>query len=962
MSFLERHIEENKEAEQRMLQRLGASSLSAFVQEVVPSSIAIDRPPRLPAPVDEQRCVALLQEIGAKNKLCKNFIGEGYYGSITPYVIVRNILENPGWYTAYTPYQSEIAQGRLEALLNFQTMCAELSGMEVANASLLDEATAAAEAMTMLWRVRKDAQATARVFLVDESMFDQTIDVLITRAGPLGIEVVVTSLDEHKVGDRGVFGIITQYPNKYGILQDHASLFARAHEHGVRVVTCANLLALTLFRPPGEMGSDVVVGSTQNFGLPMGYGGPHAAYLTTRAAFKRVVPGRMVGVSKDVHGNLAYRLTLQTREQHIRRQHATSNICTAQVLPAMVAGMYGIYHGGEGLKGVASAIHLKTKALRQVLAQLPLQIMTGYFFNTLCIVFTEKQQATREKIKQAFAQVNINLFYAREGNIRLAVDETHTQEDLQAVVEVFCNVFGTAPLSYDEVLSEEVLAIPPVLQRTSAYLQHPTFKKYRTEHEMLRYIKRLENKDISLTHSMIPLGSCTMKLNATAEMLPLSWACFAAIHPFVPASQSMGYEQLMRELGEWLQEITGMAGVSFQPNAGAQGEYAGLLVIRAYFRAIGQAQRDVILIPSSAHGTNPASASMAGMKIVVVPCDQRGYIDLVALKAYGEQCGDRLAGMMITYPSTHGVYEENIEEVCQFIHAQGGQVYMDGANMNAQMGLTSPAKIGVDVCHLNLHKTFCIPHGGGGPGMGPILVGKHLKPYLPTHCVVPSGEKRGIGAVSATPFGSAMLLVIPYAYLRMMGAEGIKKSAERAILHTNYIKARIQNDYPVLYTGSTHKNAHEFIIDCRPFQVANVTVEDIAKRLIDYGFHAPTISFPVVGTMMIEPTESESLEEIDRFCEALLSIRREIAAIINEKKSLHDHVLKNAPHTLSALLKDQWDKPYTRYEAAYPLPYLQKNKYWAPVGRVDNAYGDKNFMCTCPPVEAYQGLNEKLLV
>ena len=877
----------------------------------------------------------------------------GYYETITPNVILRNVLENPGWYTAYTPYQAEIAQGRLEALINFQTAVSDLTGMEIANASLLDEGTAAAEAASMLYGRRSGKKRkSAHTFFASENCHPQTISVLKNRLEPLDIELMVGAVSDLDVTDSGLFGILLQYPGSDGSVVDHTPLISSAHENDVYVTVAADLLSLTLLKSPGEMGADVVVGSSQRFGVPMGYGGPHAAFFATRDEFKRQIPGRIIGVTQDAEGNPAFRMALQTREQHIRREKATSNICTAQVLLAVIAGFYAVYHGPKGLKRIASRVHGLTKLASAGLKKMGFEIKNSQFFDTLTVE-SDSTSAVKTIRKKAESQ-KINLRYS--GNsIGISFDENKTLKDVADILEIFSSVSGTKP-SMDLQKASELIDVdyPEHLARKTAYLEHPVFNEFHSEHEMLRYLKMLENKDLDLTHSMIALGSCTMKLNATTEMIPLTWPEFGKIHPFAPAEQAKGYQQIFNELDGWLSEITGFHKMSFQPNSGAQGEYTGLMTIRAYHIANGDHHRNVTIVPSSAHGTNPASAVMAGMKVVITKCDDQGNIDLEDLRDKIEKNKDNLAALMVTYPSTHGVFEEDIREICQEIHQNGGLVYMDGANMNAQVGLTSPAKIGADVCHLNLHKTFCIPHGGGGPGMGPIGVVKKLSPYLPGHSVVKMGGDQAINPVASAPYGSASILTISHAYVRMMGSEGLTHATEIAILNANYLKDRLKDHYPILYTGKGGHSAHEFIIDLRGFkQRAGIESVDVAKRLMDYGFHAPTMSFPVPGTLMIEPTESESKNELDRFCDAMIHIREEIREVEKGEADPENNVLKHAPHTMRISLSDDWNRPYSREKAVFPMPELRFNKFWPSVSRVDDAYGDRNLMCSCVPVEDY---------
>jgi glycine dehydrogenase len=941
-SFTIRHIGPNSDNIRQMLEVLGISSLDALIEQTVPNAIRLSRSLELPAAQSESAALASLKKIAAKNQVFRSFIGMGYSDCITPPVIQRNILENPGWYTSYTPYQAEIAQGRLEALLNFQTMIIDLTGLEVANASLLDEGTAAAEAMTMSYGESKNK---ANSFFVSDYCHPQTIDVLQTRARPLGINLIIA---DHQTFDftEPIFGAILQYPASDGTIYDYRAFIEKAHAVGALVTVAADPLSLTLLTPPGEFGADIAVGSTQRFGIPLGYGGPHAAYFATKEEYKRQIPGRIVGVSKDVHGKNALRLALQTREQHIRREKATSNICTAQVLLAVMAGMYAVYHGPAGLKAIALDIHQKTVMLAQGLKSLGYVINSEHFFDTLRV---ELGRRSLEDILAACEQRQINLRIFDETAVGISLDETTTTEDLQNLLEIFAG-------GNEQSFSLFELEINS-LTRTTPYLTHPIFNRYHSETELLRYLHKLESKDLSLTTSMIPLGSCTMKLNATAEMMPVTWAEFGNIHPFAPLSQTQGYQILFQQLEEWLSEITGFAGVSLQPNAGSQGEYTGLLVIRQYHESRGESDRNVCLIPQSAHGTNPASAVMCGMKVVAVNCDSQGNVDLNDLQAKAEKHSKHLAALMVTYPSTHGVFEEKIQEICAVVHNHGGQVYMDGANMNAQVGLCRPGDFGADVCHLNLHKTFCIPHGGGGPGMGPIGVASHLIPFLPGHAVVSmpkSTPDSRIGAVSAAPWGSASILVISWMYIAMMGASGLTEATKVAILNANYIAKKLESYYPVLYKGENGLVAHECILDLRSLKKsANIEIDDIGKRLMDYGFHAPTVSWPVAGTIMVEPTESESQEELDRFCDAMIAIRQEIAEIESGKVDAEDNVLKNAPHTAESLIAGEWKHPYSREQAAYPVPWTRENKFWVSVGRIDAAFGDRNFVCSCLPMEAY---------
>ena len=922
-----------------MLKTIGVDSLDTLIQQTVPAKIRLEQGLRLPEPKSEFAFLRDFKQMMGQNQIFKSHIGLGYSDTIVPTVILRNILENPSWYTAYTPYQAEIAQGRLEMLLNYQTMIIDLTGMELANASLLDEGTAAAEAMTMLYGQRPAERNSAEAYFVSELCLPQTIDLLKTRAEPIGIEIVVGDHRSFDVTDSRFYGMMLQYPASNGEVFDYSALIAAAKENGLQVVVAADLLALTLLTPPGEMGADAVVGVSQRFGVPMGFGGPHAGFFATKEKYKRNIPGRIIGVSVDAEGNRALRMALQTREQHIRREKATSNICTAQVLLSIMAASYAIYHGPQGLKKIAEKVYGLTELLAVNLRKLGFVLENTNHFDTLTIqtgAQTAELRALAEKAER-------NLRY-KATTTSISLDETTQEADVIEIISFFETLKG-AKSSEKNV----TWAIPAALTRTSTFLTHSVFNKYHSEHGMLRYLKSLESKDLSMVHSMISLGSCTMKLNATTEMIPVTWPELGKMHPFAPASQTKGYQQLVADLNEWLCEITGFAKMSMQPNSGAQGEYAGLMTIRAYHASRGDHHRNIAIIPSSAHGTNPASAVMAGMKVIVSPCDANGNIDVADLKAKAIEHKDNLSCLMVTYPSTHGVFEETIQEICAIIHENGGQVYMDGANMNAQVGLTSPARIGADVCHLNLHKTFCIPHGGGGPGMGPIGVAPQLVPFLPGH--VNEGTS---GAVSAAPVGSASILAISYAYIAMMGGKGLTTATEIAILNANYIKARLEKEFPILYTGSQGRCAHEMIVDCRPFKLsAGVEAEDIAKRLMDHGFHAPTLSFPVAGTLMIEPTESENKDELDRFCDALLSIRAEIREIEEGKADKASNVLKHAPHTQSAVLLGDWDRPYSREKAVFPLAYVKANKFWPTVSRIDSAYGDRNLVCACEPMESY---------
>ena len=939
-----------------MLSALGIKSLDELAEATVPAAIRLKKRLGLGEPLGEHELIEELKNLAADNQVMRSFIGQGYYDTITPAVILRNVLENPGWYTQYTPYQAEISQGRLEALVNFQTMIEDLTALPMANASLLDEGTAGAEAMLMCF---EKVERKRRVFWVQAETHPQTIAVMSTRAEPLGIQLKVGTAQEIESAlrpgqDNDVAGVLLSYPTTDGRIENYRSLVGKIHAAGAAVVMATDLLALTLIEPPGELGADIAVGSSQRFGVPMGFGGPHAAFLSCRDDFRRLLPGRIIGVSRDAKGKTAFRLALQTREQHIRREKALSNICTAQVLLAVMASMYAVYHGPDGLSQIARRVRAFTAVVDAGLRKLGYKPRPGTYFDTLRIDVDAHEQA---EILARAVDRGINLRRYSDG-IGLSCDETTSHADVHDVLEAFAlrgrggSSDGDLPFEVGELI--KTTDVPPLsLQRTSKFLTHPTFHRYHAEHELLRYINRLQAKDLSLTTSMIPLGSCTMKLNATTEMLPVTWPEFGRIHPFAPAEQWGGYRAMFDQLEAWLAEITGFHAVSLQPNSGAQGEYAGLLAIRGYHRAKGEAHRTVCLIPQSAHGTNPASAVLAGMQVVVVASRSDGTIDLDDLRKKAEQHAANLGALMVTYPSTHGVFEEGIVEVCEAVHRFGGQVYMDGANMNAQVGLTCPAEIGADVCHLNLHKTFCIPHGGGGPGMGPIGVAKHLAPYLPGHPLALPGTQP-VGAVSAAPWGSASILPISFAYIAMMGEPGLRRATEVAILNANYIAHRLGAHYPVLYAGKTGRVAHELILDCRGFKkTAGIEAEDIAKRLMDYGFHAPTMSFPVPGTLMIEPTESESKAELDRFCEAMIGIRTEIEEIATGKMDRANNPLKNAPHTAAAVTATEWDRPYSREQAAFPAPWLRVHKYWPPVARVDNAYGDRNLVCTCPPIETY---------
>ncbi len=946
--FSGRHIGPNKAETVEMLAEIGINSLEELISKTIPDGIRIKGDLEIPTALSEFEYLNQLKKVAAKNKVVKSYIGQGYYDTITPSVILRNVFENPGWYTAYTPYQAEIAQGRLESLLNYQTMVSDLTALPIANASLLDEGTAAAEAMAMLFnhKNRNHDHLTAPKFFVDEKIFAQTKDVLITRATPIGVEIVFGNFEDVLL-DETYFGAIVQYPNADGAVLDYREFINNAHAVNAMVVMATDLLALTLLTPPGELGADVAIGSSQRFGVPMGFGGPHAAFFATKDEFKRTIPGRIIGVSIDAEGNRCLRMALQTREQHIRREKATSNICTAQALLSNMAAMYVIYHGAPGLKNIGKRVHLLTQELSAGLKALGLAHSNEGYFDTLKISIQDA-----EKLRSAAEKKGMNFHYSADATVSISLDETTSREDVETIMNVFAEATGKS-LKQDDQFAAHGYQFAQGLQRTSPYLLHPIFNTHHSETEMMRYIKLLENKDLSLNTSMISLGSCTMKLNAASELIPVSWPEFSRIHPFAPADQTEGYQHIINELETYLSTITGFAATSLQPNSGAQGEYAGLLTIRAYHESRGETHRNVVLIPISAHGTNPASAVMAGMKVVVTKCDEAGNIDVADLKAKAAEHKDDLAALMVTYPSTHGVFEESIREICDTIHQYGGQVYMDGANMNAQVGLTSPGMIGADVCHLNLHKTFAIPHGGGGPGVGPICVAKQLAPFLPGHISL-TNKGTNTHAVSAAAYGSASILLISYAYIKMLGVNGIRNATEYAILNANYMKARLEKYYKILYTGKNGTAAHEFIVDLRPFKAsAGVEAEDVAKRLMDYGFHAPTLSFPVAGTLMIEPTESEDKAELDRFCDALIGIYQEIKAIEDGTSDKKDNVLKNAPHTLSIICADEWSRPYTRQQAAFPLPYVKENKFWPSVSRVNNTHGDRNLICTCEPIESY---------
>ncbi len=943
--FVNKHVGPRAEDLTKMLSVMGYESVEQLINVTVPEHIRLKEDLDLPDALSEQEYLNAIKTTGSKNKIFKNYIGLGYYGTVIPSVILRNVLENPGWYTAYTPYQAEISQGRLEALLNFQTMVLDLTGMELANASLLDEGTAAAEAMIMFLnaRSRKQVKAGVNKFFVDEHIFEQTKDILVTRSAPLGIELIFGSFDEYTPSE-DYFGAIVQYPDSSGNINDYTAFATTCKDTGVRVAAIADIMSLVVLESPGTWGADCVVGSSQRFGVPLGFGGPHAAYFATKNEFKRQIPGRIIGVSVDANGNPALRMALQTREQHIKRAKATSNICTAQALLAVLASSYAVYHGPVGLKEIATSIHSKTCTLALVIEELGYEIINDTYFDTLSI-----STADTDKIKELAEAKEINLYYYKDG-VSISLDETVTENILFDIATVFAEAKGETVDNLTVVES----TIPAKRLRTDAILTHPVFNSHHSETQMMRYLKWLENKDISLVHSMIPLGSCTMKLNAVSELIPITWPEFSDIHPFAPANQTEGYLEMINDLDQLLSTVTGFDRISFQPNSGAQGEYTGLMVIQAYHKENGNENRDVCLIPTSAHGTNPASAVMAGMKIVLVQCDEKGNIDVADLKTKAEENKENLSCLMVTYPSTHGVYEASIIEITDIIHANGGQVYMDGANMNAQVGLTSPGNIGADVCHLNLHKTFAIPHGGGGPGVGCIGVAKHLTVFLPGNAIVGYGGEKAITGVSSAPFGSALILLISYGYLKMLGKSGTKKATEMAIFNANYIKSKLKDHYPTLYTGENGTVAHEMILDLRPIKAeTGIEAADVAKRLIDYGFHAPTLSFPVAGTIMIEPTESESKDELDRFCDAMIEIRNEISRVKDGIYDKEDNPLKNAPHTAETIISDNWDKSYSRETAAYPLSYLKTNKFWVSVGRVNDAYGDRNLICSCPSTESY---------
>lgn len=930
-----------------MLSKIGVSSIDELVDKTIPAHIRLNRELTISEAMTEQEYLNHIEELAAKNKLFKSFIGMGYYETTVPSVILRNVLENPGWYTAYTPYQAEISQGRLEALLNFQTMILDLTGMEIANASLLDEGTAAAEAMIMFFNSRSRAQIKANVnkFFISTHAFPQTIDVVKGKAENLGIELVIGEPTAFE-GDDSFFGAIIQYPDMNGRVKNIDLFIKRLSDKGIPVAVGADILSLVLLASPGSLGADVVFGTTQRFGVPMGYGGPHAAYFAAKESYKRNMPGRIIGVSKDDDGNMALRMALQTREQHIKRGKATSNICTAQALLAVMASMYAVYHGPEGMKFIAKHVHSLATKTAEGLKEMGIEIGSDNYFDTIWV-----KNVSCSAVQSAAEEHEMNFHYIDDSQLTISFGEPHTNNDVETILSIFANVHGKETV---EITPEPSFSLVNAFLRSDDILTHETFNRFHSESKMMRYLKRLENKDLSLVHSMIPLGSCTMKLNAATELIPITNPQFSKMHPFAPVNQAEGYHEMFRELEKDLCESTGFAAMSLQPNSGAQGEYAGLMVIKAYHESRGDHQRKIILIPSSAHGTNPASAVMAGFDVVVTSCDENGNIDIEELRDKAAELKDTLAGLMVTYPSTHGVYEEGIKDITSIIHENGGQVYMDGANMNAQVGLTNPGNIGADVCHLNLHKTFAIPHGGGGPGMGPIGVAEHLAPFLPGSPLVPSGGDQAIHAVSSAPYGSALILLISYAYIKMLGAKGLREATETAILNANYIAAQLEGHYDVLYTGKNGTVAHEMIVDCREFKkTAGVEVADIAKRLIDYGFHAPTVSFPVAGTLMIEPTESEDKEELDRFIEAMISIRAEIKEIENGHADKENNLLKNAPHTADCIINQNWNYPYSPQEAAFPVSYLKEWKYWVPVRRVDNAFGDRNLICSCPSVESY---------
>ncbi len=954
--FLTRHNGPQNEDVKIMLRKMGVPSVELLIDETIPANIRLKDDPDLEEGMDEYSYLRHVRQLASQNKIYKTYIGLGYYNTIVPSVIMRNVFENPGWYTSYTPYQAEISQGRLEALLNFQTIVSDLTGLPLANSSLLDEGTAAAEAMLMFYhaRPRAMAKAGANVFFVSNEVFSQTIDVLKTRADSSGIELRISSESEFEFSEK-TFGCMVQYPDRKGQINDYSTLAKRLKEKNIPLAVAADLLSLTQLTPPGEWGADVVLGSSQRFGVPMGYGGPHAAYFATTEAYKRQIPGRIIGVSKDVNGKPALRMALQTREQHIKRERATSNICTAQALLAIMAGFYGVYHGKDGLTEIAARIHSFAVDLAEALKKYGYQNQNSAFFDTLYLKIPDNVNSGLIRAKAL--ENEINFFYADEKHVSISLDETTNNKDVEKIVEVLADAADAQPLPvpFSEPEHNKLIAIPEKLQRTSDFMIHPVFKKYHSETQMMRYLKSLENKDLALNRSMIPLGSCTMKLNAVSEMMPVSWPEFTDIHPFVPFEQTTGYQSIINEMEDILCKITGFEAMSFMPNSGAAGEYTGLMVIRAYLHSRGEQQRDICLIPASAHGTNPASSVMAGFKVVVVKTDENGNIDIDDLRQKAEQHKDSLGALMVTYPSTHGVFEEGIREIIEIIHSHGGQVYMDGANMNAQVGLTNPGFIGADVCHLNLHKTFGIPHGGGGPGVGPVGVAVHLKPFLPKHIFVETGGEKGITAVSSAPYGSALVLLISYGYLKMLGKTGLLEATKIAILNANYLKDELKEAYPILYTGENGRVGHEMILDCNAFsKTAGIEVIDIAKRLMDYGFHAPTVAFPVHGTLMVEPTESEPLEALDRFVEAMKSIREEIREIEEEKAGRKNNVVCNAPHTAEMVITSDYGLPYSREKAAFPLDWVHNNKYFPPVAKIDDAFGDRN-LCPCLPVSDYEG-------
>jgi len=949
-TFIHRHLGPTDTDIREMLATLGLQSLEELSEATVPADIRVRKELELPRHRGEQAVLEEIRSIAAENRIYRSLIGMGYHDCLTPGVIQRNIFENPSWYTQYTPYQAEIAQGRLEALVNFQTVVTDLTGLPLANASLLDEATAAAEAMAMCLAISRSSGHERTEFFASQDCHPQTIAVMQTRAEPLGMTLRVGRTQTIDFSNPQLAGILLQYPTTDGYVGDYSALVAQAHAAGALVVVATDLLALTLLRPPGEFGADIAVGSSQRFGVPLGFGGPHAAFLATAESFKRQMPGRIAGVSKDVTGKTAYRLSLQTREQHIRREKATSNICTAQVLLAIMASMYAVYHGPEGLRRIAERVHGLAMVLAAGLRQLGFEVAAEACFDTILVRLTKSES---ESILIRSNEAGINLRRHEDHSIGIALDEVSTEDEIRRLMEIFAG-HDRLPFQVRDLSRNVDTSFPASLTRTSTYLTHEVFNRYHSEHEMLRYIHRLEVKDLSLVHSMIPLGSCTMKLNATTEMLPVTWPEFSRLHPFVPIEQTKGYQELFHQLEAWLAEITGFSAVSLQPNAGSQGEYTGLMVIRAYHRSQGEEHRDVCLIPVSAHGTNPASASMVGMTVVTVACDRQGNVDLADLEAKAAQYRDRLSALMLTYPSTHGVFEADVRRICQIVHTHGGQIYMDGANLNAQVGLCRPGDIGADICHLNLHKTFCIPHGGGGPGMGPIVAARHLAPFLPGHPVTQLGGKDSIGAVSAAPYGSPSIVTISWVYIALMGRDGLTKATQVAILSANYMAKRLEKYYPILYTGTSGFVAHEFILDLRPFkETTGIEAMDVAKRLMDYGFHAPTVSFPVAGTLMIEPTESETRAELDRFCDALISIHAEIQDVVEGRQPRTNNLLKNAPHTAQVVAADEWNRPYSRERAAFPAPWVRDHKFWPSVSRVDEAYGDRNLVCTCPPTDTY---------